>query len=71
MDWLPSRTVVWAINELYRLKGTGRCWHSEYDVHLQDVEFQYDTHFEKTSLFSVIAMGHAFGSDGVGGSRVS
>ena len=43
------------------------CWYSGCDVHLQDVKFQYDV----TSLFSIIAMGLACGSEGVGGSRVS
>ena len=63
--------VVRAINELYRVKGTGRCWHSGYHVYLQDVEFQYDTHLEVTSLFSLIAIGLTFSSDWVGGSRAS
>ena len=71
MDRLQCWTVVRAINELYRVKGSGRCWHGGYDVHLQDVEFQYDTRLEVASLFCLIAMRLACGSDGVGGSPVS
>ena len=71
MDRLQCWIVVRAINELYRVKGSDGCWHGGYEVHLQDVEFQYDTHLEVASLFSLIAKGLACGSSGVGGSRVS